>query len=341
MNDASQSDGEGEAAAPSTPGAPSTPASAPSGLATSPTAPASSPTAPASSPAALASSPAAPATSPAVPASSPTAPASSPAAPASSSTALATSPLAPSATPLLAAALKTWLRYVVPLTLLSAIALSPVIVVALRVRVPVDQAGSNATLRLGWGLLSLAWLGQLVLIGGAAAMTRARPSQWQALGGGLVRLVRAIVPCLVAGVAILVGGLALVAPGVVLLALLVLTGASDQRGVPAPLVDSIAFARNHPRAVVLAAAAMLGLDAAIASAAHLAFVTPLSRPPMPAQLQAARHFVHALAVALVIASPLPATVLATIRTRSEPSDEPETHGPEAMPVDGKIRPLSI
>jgi hypothetical protein len=215
----------------------------------------------------------------------------------------------------------SWLRYLIPLTLLSAIALAPAIVIALRVRAPLDQAGANAAVIAGWEMLAIAWFAQLVLVGGAAAVTRAQPPQLSQLGalrGGLVQLVRAIVPCLAAAVAIAIGSLALAVPGLALLVLLALTGASRERGLPAPLVDSIAVARQQLPAVALTVTAMLALDAAIGLAAYRLFVVPLPRQPSPAQLAAVRHFVHAIAIALVVVSPLPATVLATIRARAEP-----------------------
>jgi hypothetical protein len=215
------------------------------------------------------------------------------------------------------AALRTWLRYAVPLTWLSAVALSPVLATALRTRAPVDQAGAKAVLALGWELIAFAWFGQLVLAGGAAAMTRATPSQLRALGTGFVQLVRAIVPCLAAVTTIAIGGLALAVPGLVLIVLLALTGASPARGVPASLADSIAAARKHLPAVALAVAAMIAIDVIIGLVAQRIFAAPLSKPPAPAQLAQYRHFVRVVALALVLASPLPATVLATIRTRAE------------------------
>jgi hypothetical protein len=200
----------------------------------------------------------------------------------------------------------------------------------------------------GWGLLPIAWLGQLVLIGGAAAILRARPSQLRAFTAGLAQLVRAILPCLAAAAAIATASLALVLPGLVLLALLSLTGASTARGptpqplaslvdptggvasrpigeagwVPTPhlltsLVDSVAVARAHPRAVVLATIAMLAIDAAIVLVAQFALVAiPLPRIPAAAHLAMLPVFMHAVAFALVLASPIPATVLAAIHVRA-------------------------
>ena len=220
--------------------------------------------------------------------------------------------------PILGPAVRTWLRYFVPLTLLSAIALSPLIALALATPAPADLAGVRRVLMHGWTLVAIAWPGQLVLVGGAAAVTRGPRSQLGALGSGLVQLVRAAVPCGVAAAAVAIGCLALAVPGPILLVLLALTGASRERGLPAPLVDSIAAARRQLPAVAVAVAALVAIDAAIGLGAFRAFVAPLPPRPAPAQLAVIRGFVRAIALALVVASPLPATVLATIRARGEP-----------------------
>ena len=219
---------------------------------------------------------------------------------------------------LLRSAVASWLRYLAPLTALSAIALSPLLLVALRTRAPQDQPGVHAILALGWTMLATAWLGQLVLAGGASAMTGGRPSQLRGFGTGLVQLVRAIIPCLAAAAAIAIGGLALAVPGLALLVLLSLTGASRKAGAANRLADSIAVARAHLPATGLAVAAMLAIDAAIGLGAYRVLVAPLPAHPAPAQLIAVRDFVRVIAIGLVVASPLPATVLATIRTRAEP-----------------------
>jgi hypothetical protein len=210
------------------------------------------------------------------------------------------------------------LRYLAPLTALSAIALSPLLLTALRTRVPHDQPGATPILALGWTMLATGWLGQFVLAGGASAMTHGRPSQLRAFRGGLVQLVRAIVPCLLAAAAIAIGGLALVVPGLALLVLLSLTGTSHERGAAARLSDSIAVARAHLPTVALAVAGMLAIDAAIGLTAYRVLVAPLPPHPTAAQLSVTRGFVRAIAIGLVLASPLPATVLATIRARAEP-----------------------
>jgi hypothetical protein len=231
--------------------------------------------------------------------------------------AVADGAVADGAVAVLAAAVRTWLRYIVPLTGLSAIALAPVIAIALRARPPVHQADAIAMLFQGWKLAAAAWPCQLVLIGGASAITGARRSQLGAFTGGVAQLARAIVPCVVAMVAIAIAGLALVIPGLVLLAMLSLTGASRERGIPAPLLDSIAVVRKHLRFVVLVVVAMIALDAAIAGVAQLQLVAiPVPKQPTAAQLAALRSFLRAIALVLVIASPLPATVLATIHARA-------------------------
>ena len=213
-----------------------------------------------------------------------------------------------------AAAVRTWLRYLVPLTVLSAIALAPAVVVALRTRVPRAPSGIVTT---GWVVLATAWIGQLVLVGGAAAVAREARSQLGALAAGFAQLVRAIVPCLLAAAAIALGGLALALPGLVLLVLLSLTGASRERGLPAPLRDSLAVVRADPRPVAITVAAMLVLDAVIGVYAYRAYAAALPRHPSPAELAALPGFVRAIVIALVVASPLPATVLATIRVRAD------------------------
>jgi hypothetical protein len=215
-------------------------------------------------------------------------------------------------------AIRTWLRYLVPLTLLSALALSPLIAIALGTRAPADLAAAKAVASRGWTLLAFAWLGQLVLVGGASAILAAPRSQLRALGAGVVQLVRAIVPCLIAAAAIAIGCLALVVPGLVLLVLLSLTGASRERGLPAPLLDSISAARRQLPAMILAVAALFAIDALIGVLAHRAFIAALPPKPTPAQLAGARDFVRAMMIALVIVSPLPATVLAALGARLEP-----------------------
>jgi len=213
------------------------------------------------------------------------------------------------------AAIQTWLRYLVPLTLLSAVALSPLIAFALATRPPADLAAAKSVVSRGWTVLAFAWLGQLLLVGGASAMTTGRPPQLRAFAGGLLQLVRAVLPCLAAVAAIAIGSLALAVPGVILLVLLSLTAASRERGLSAPLLDSIATVRRQWLAVALTVAALFAIDAAIGVLAFQRFVPPLPKQPTPAQLAGIRDFARAIVITLVVVSPLPATVLATLHAR--------------------------
>jgi hypothetical protein len=231
-------------------------------------------------------------------------------------------------------AVRTWVRYIVPLTLLSAIALSPLIVLAARVRAPADAAAIRPVIQLGWTLLATAWLGQLLLVGGAAAMLTKPPSQLRAFTRGFLQLIRAVLPCLVAALAVAIGSLALAVPGLVLLVLLSLTAASRERGLPAPLLDSLAAARRQLPAVALAVLALFALDATIGLVAYRAVLVPLPAKPTPLQFAAVRDFVRAIALALVVLSPLPATVLATLSARAARTRQREG---EAMPGQASTR----
>src|ERR1700733_8571025 len=110
------------------------------------------------------------------------------------------------------------LRFAAPLAVLGVIALAPVWLLALRARPPaeIDQLASFTY--LGVVMVALAVVGQLALVGGAAAMKEA-PSQAAGLRRGLIGLRRAVVPCLLAAVAIGVATLAFVVPGVLAIGL--------------------------------------------------------------------------------------------------------------------------
>jgi hypothetical protein len=238
-------------------------------------------------------------------------------------------------------ALRSWLRYVVPLTLLSVVAFAPIALYAVRVATPVDANAAKATVKLGYELVAVAWWCQLVLVAAAAAAIRAvatgdTPTQLVLLGRGLRRLIRAVVPCAIAACAIGLGGLALVVPGVLLLLLFALTGASTElaQPVPAPLVDAVAVARRALGPVAAIVVAMLVLDAAIPILLHTIVVAPI--PPKGPALEAlasARLFVQATAAALVALSPIAALLLATVydtitrRTAPAPAAPPPAPTP--------------
>jgi hypothetical protein len=221
-------------------------------------------------------------------------------------------------------ALRTLGRYLLPLALLSAIVLSPIIWTMLRVPLPPHTAGARSLLVLAWVLAGSAFAFQLVLVAAAAPLARSlaagRPlSQPDALVAGLVQLVRMLLPCALALVAIALGGLALVVPGLVLLVLLSLTGASTACGLPAPLVDSIAVARANLRAVVLAVAAIVVVDLAIALLAQLVLAAPIVKKMKPPQLATYRDLVRTVGIGVTLVSPLAACVLAAIHARRAPS----------------------
>jgi hypothetical protein len=219
-----------------------------------------------------------------------------------------------------ALALRTLWRYPLPLAVASVIVLSPLVWIALRVPAPPNTAGARATLVLAWLVAGTGFTLQLLLVAAAAPLARslvagAPLSQPRALAASLVQLLRMLVPCAVALATVAIGGLALVVPGLVLLVLLSLTGASTACGLPGPLVDSIAVVRANLRGVVIAVAAILLLDLAIALAAQLAVAAPLVRKMKPPQLATYRDVVRVVVLGVAIVSPVGACILAAIRAR--------------------------
>jgi len=219
-------------------------------------------------------------------------------------------------------AVRTWLRYVVPLTILSAIALAPILWIALTTSPPADLVRARHQIRVAWLLAACAWTCQLWFVAAVAPTVRAvadgRPvTQLRALVGGIASLLRGIVPCAIAICAIVIGSLALVAPGVMLLVLLSLTGASEQLDapLPAPLADSIAVAREQLTRITLVVLAIIVADVAIAYAAQLALVPAIAKKVGPAKLVPIRTFVRTVALALVAVSPVAACALASASAR--------------------------
>ena len=214
---------------------------------------------------------------------------------------------------------RTWIRYLVPLTCLAAVTMVLVELTAVRAGLPGDVAAARIEMHLGWELAATAWIFQLVLVAGAAPMVRAVATdapltQTAALWQGLRGVARAFVPIGMAVFAIVLGSVALVIPGLVLLGLFSLTGASDRldEPLPAALIDSAATVRAHAKQVALVIAIMIAADTAIALAAHVAILPSLGKKPAVTSLVAARSFVRAIALALVVVSALPACALAAI-----------------------------
>lgn len=217
---------------------------------------------------------------------------------------------------------RTFVRYLVPLVVLSALAFAPLLLIAFRVKTPVNLVGAKVALRTAWIVASLGILPLLVLVGAFAPAVRAltrgeRPSQLRILRDGAVGLVRAIVPCLAAITAVAIGGLALAVPGAVLLVLLALTGASTEPGTPARMLDSVARARSHLVAVILTLVIWLAVCALAIYLVQRGLKLPLPKKPAPAQLADLRQLVRTATAIVAITAPIPAVVLAAIHTRAQ------------------------
>lgn len=212
--------------------------------------------------------------------------------------------------------MKTWVRYAVPLTIVSLVAMLPFVWILLRVPVPADVAAARVELKLGWAMAAVAWMFQLWLVGAAAPLV-ANPalSQARALTAAFVGLGRAAVPVAIAITMVLVGGVALVIPGMVLLVMLSLTGATEGP-LPQPLVVSIAIAQKHWKRLAVIVAVMVVADLAIAAIAHALVVPKLPAKAPGAAVAPVGGFVRIVAGVLVMGSAIPATVLATFAAKS-------------------------
>lgn len=218
--------------------------------------------------------------------------------------------------------LRAYLRYVVPLTLLSALACLPLVWLAARVGAAPDLAKARAQVRLGWILAGCAWICQLWLVAGVAPAVRGvvcgQPlSQWRALADGARGLVHGLVPSAIAICAIALGGVALVVPGLLLLVLLAFTGASERLAEPPPaaLVDSAAAARKSFSRAALLVATVIAVDLAVAFVAQSLLVPTIAKKVPAAQLLPIRTFVRTVPLALAALSPLLACALAAGHAR--------------------------
>jgi hypothetical protein len=219
-------------------------------------------------------------------------------------------------------ALRAWLRYVVPLTVLAAIAFVPAIYFSSKLGAPTDLVKARVVVRWSWAVAGTAWAWQWLLVASVApavrGIVRGQPlSQWRAFADGLHNLVRAIVPWMIVVAAILLGELALVIPGFLLAVLLALTGASERLGQPppAPLVDSVEVARRGCWRVFAIVVAILVVNLAITYALQLALVPHIAKPVPAAKLLPIRTFVRLVPLALAAISPLVACLLAATYER--------------------------
>jgi hypothetical protein len=220
-------------------------------------------------------------------------------------------------------AVRTWARYVAPLTLLAALALVPWLVVAHGLPIAADAHGMRVQLAIAWLLTATVVFPQLALVACVAPLTRSivagRPLlQRRALVHGVAQLARAIAPTLVIAIAVALGMVALVVPGLVLAVLLATTNASTSLGepLPAPLVDSAEAARRDLRRAATVLAAVLVIDFGLTLVLQLVMVPRVGTPAPRVELAHARTFVRTLAFAWIVASPICASVLAASRSAS-------------------------
>lgn len=220
--------------------------------------------------------------------------------------------------------LRTWLRYLVPLTLLSVIALLPIAYTAYKAGKPVDVNAARLQVRVAWALASCAIACQLLLVAAAAPMVRgiaagAPLSQLRALVAGLRGMLRAFVPWLLALAAVLLGGLALVVPGALLLVLVSPTGASDRLGArpPEAVLDSVNVVRERFVRTALIVVGIVLVALAITFVLQSIYIPAITRKMAASKLVPVRTFVRAVAIALVAISPLAACALAAVYSHAK------------------------
>lgn len=217
--------------------------------------------------------------------------------------------------------MRVYARFVVPLTLLALLAFAPCMYLALTLEPPltIEQAFSLYT--SAWKCAATAWVVQLWLVAGAAPAARAvaagEPlSQLGALGRGARAMVQAIVPCALAVATILIGALALAGPALALLVLLALVGASPESAAVERVRDSIAVVRAQLVPVAAVVIAMVTFDLALVVIAKLALTEPLLRGANRAELAGYRRVLDVVALGIAVVSPIPTSLLATLRTRA-------------------------
>jgi hypothetical protein len=220
-------------------------------------------------------------------------------------------------------AIRAWLRYLVPLTLIAVVACAPLLYIAATAKGAATLAAGRTQIRTVWVLAGAALVFHLLLVAGVAPAVRALAtgepvSQLRALGAGLANLGRGVLPWLVVVAAIVLGSVALVVPGVLLACLLAVTGASDSlRTSPqAAIADSIATARSVMPHVVFVVVAIVIVDLAIAFAAQTLIIPTLTKKMAATKLLPVRSFVRVTLVAIVAIAPLGACGLAAVYARS-------------------------
>ena len=217
-------------------------------------------------------------------------------------------------------AARTLGRYLVPLAIVSAIVCVPFALLAYASPWPRDLPTANAALARAFAIAGGAWMARFVVVGAAAPLARslvagAPLSQPRALGVAAGNALRMALPCLAAIAAVLVGGLALVVPALALVVLLSLTGASTERGMPAPLADSIAVVRARWQPVTAIVAVMLIVDVALALAAWKLFAVPLAKKLRPEQWATYGNVARVVVLGVLATTPVFAALLAAVHAR--------------------------
>jgi hypothetical protein len=205
------------------------------------------------------------------------------------------------------------LRFAAPFALVSVFALAPVWLVALATHAPTTGVEMSSVDRLGYVLTGLAILGQLALVGGAAAIAGAT-SQLDALGRGVRGVLRAVVPCLLVAVAVAIATLALVVPGLLAIGLFATTGAAALEPGPAAAVLARAAAAARRQLPVVAAFALgaIAVDVAIAVVLRRTLLADGAKH----EVGEAIVYFRVVALALVAVSPPIAGVLAACYARN-------------------------
>lgn len=211
-------------------------------------------------------------------------------------------------------ALRAWLRYLVPLTLLAFVACLPMLWIAMRAPAPPDVQHARRWMRVAWAIASTAWICQLWLVAAAAPAVRsladgAPLSQGTALTAGLRALAVKFIPILIAVLAIALGSVALVVPGVLLLVLLSPTGAVESH------TEAIAVARANMKRLALTLACVIAGALVIALACQLAIVPSIGKKVAAPKLLPIRTFLRVLVLSLTAYAPIGACAIAAVTAR--------------------------
>ena len=211
-------------------------------------------------------------------------------------------------------ALRAWLRYLVPLTLLAFIACVPLLWIATLFPPPADVQHARIEMRVTWALAATAWIWQLWLVAGAAPAVQsladgAPLSQLRALTRGLCQMATKFLPVVIAIFAIVLGSVALVVPGVLLLVLLSTTGATASH------TEAIAVGRANLKKLAWTVATVIAGALVIALACQLAIVPAIAKKAPVSKLLPIRTFTRVLALALTAYAPIAASALAAVTAR--------------------------